>query len=160
MTQEMQLLPCPFCGGEAERIDIEDGDNYGGSFVHCTVCDASGNIEFGFKENFISNWNRRTHAKPDTGSAVEAVWIGERDLEFLREGKYREAKVFNYEDDHRVTLHPASEAQGGWPTDKHVVTALNAFYTDDAKVWPDPVMADMRAALIAAAPSQKGSANE
>lgn len=57
------LLPCPFCGGDAERIDIEDGNNAGGSFVHCTNCDASGNVEFGFKENFISNWNRRTYFK-------------------------------------------------------------------------------------------------
>ncbi len=53
------LLPCPFCGGKAERIDIEDGDNVGGSCVTCTTCNASGNVEFGFKENFVSNWNRR-----------------------------------------------------------------------------------------------------
>lgn len=53
------LLPCPFCGGKAERIDIEDGDNAGGSCVICTACNASGNVEFGFKENFVSNWNRR-----------------------------------------------------------------------------------------------------
>ena len=53
------LLPCPFCGGKAERIDIEDGDNAGGSCVICTACNASGNVEFGFKENFMSNWNRR-----------------------------------------------------------------------------------------------------
>ena len=53
------LLPCPFCGGKAERIDIDDGDNAGGSCVHCTQCDASSNVEFEFKENFVSNWNRR-----------------------------------------------------------------------------------------------------
>lgn len=53
------LLPCPFCGGKAERIDIEDGDNAGGSCVICAACNASGNVEFGFKENFVSNWNRR-----------------------------------------------------------------------------------------------------
>lgn len=29
--------------------------------MHCTACDASGNVEFGFKENFISNWNRRAY---------------------------------------------------------------------------------------------------
>lgn len=54
------LLPCPFCGGDAERIDIEDGENAGGSCISCTVCQASSNIEFEFKENFVSNWNRRS----------------------------------------------------------------------------------------------------
>lgn len=59
---ENELLPCPFCGGEAERIDIEDGENAGGSCVHCTQCDACSNVEFEFKENFVSNWNRRVAA--------------------------------------------------------------------------------------------------
>ena len=54
-----KLKPCPFCGGKAQRIDIEDGENAGGSCIECTSCHASGNIEFGYKENFISNWNRR-----------------------------------------------------------------------------------------------------
>lgn len=53
------LLPCPFCGAAAERIDIEDGENAGGSCISCTVCQASSNVEFEFKENFVSNWNRR-----------------------------------------------------------------------------------------------------
>ena len=53
------LLPCPFCGGEAERVDIEDGDNAGGSCICCKQCFASSNVEFEFKENFVSNWNRR-----------------------------------------------------------------------------------------------------
>lgn len=55
----MQLEPCPFCGGEAEIIHIEEGENAGGSCVCCTRCNASGNVEFGFKENYVSNWNRR-----------------------------------------------------------------------------------------------------
>jgi len=58
-----ELNPCPFCGGEAERIDIEDGENAGGSCICCTVCQASGGIEFGRKENFVSNWNRRSTMK-------------------------------------------------------------------------------------------------
>lgn len=67
-----KLKACPFCGGEAERVDIEDGENIGGSFVHCTECDASGNIEFGFKENFISNWNRR-HQEQEASSEFERL---------------------------------------------------------------------------------------
>lgn len=58
------LLPCPFCGGRAERVDIEDGENAGGSCISCTQCQASSNVEFEFKENFVNNWNRRT-TRPD-----------------------------------------------------------------------------------------------
>lgn len=55
-----KLLPCPFCGGEAKRIDIEEeGENFGGSCISCKRCLASSNLEFGRKENFVSNWNRR-----------------------------------------------------------------------------------------------------
>jgi Lar family restriction alleviation protein len=76
---QSELKPCPFCGGEAERVDIEDGDNAGGSFVHCTVCDASGNVEFEFKENFISNWNRRA-ALSNQERAVEVGQAPRADL--------------------------------------------------------------------------------
>ncbi|WP_242890300.1 hypothetical protein [Stenotrophomonas maltophilia] len=64
------LLPCPFCGAPAERIDfgIGSGENEGGSCIACTVCQHSGPIEFGFKENFVSNWNRRAlSAQPSPG---------------------------------------------------------------------------------------------
>jgi len=53
------LLPCPFCGGEAQIINIGEGENAGGSCVECAACHASSNVEFEFKENFVSNWNTR-----------------------------------------------------------------------------------------------------
>lgn len=55
-----KLKPCPFCGGKAAINEIQFGVNRGGSCVECTKCQASTNIDFGFKENFVSNWNRRT----------------------------------------------------------------------------------------------------
>lgn len=55
----VDLLSCPFCGGEAEILHLDDGENAGGSCVSCTQCLASSNVEFEFKENFVSNWNRR-----------------------------------------------------------------------------------------------------
>lgn len=57
------LRDCPFCGGDAERIDIAEGENAGGSCIACTRCLASGNVEFGRKENFVSNWNRRANTQ-------------------------------------------------------------------------------------------------
>lgn len=56
-----ELKPCPFCGGDAEIVNIEEGENAGGSCVCCTRCMASSNVEFEFKENFVSNWNRRAY---------------------------------------------------------------------------------------------------
>lgn len=71
-----ELLPCPVCGAPAERIDfgIGSAENEGGSCIACTVCQHSGPIEFGFKENFVSNWNRRAlSAQPSPGGQGDAL---------------------------------------------------------------------------------------
>ena len=70
-----ELLPCPFCGGDPERIDFGPGDaeNEGGSCIACKRCQSSGPVEFGYKENFISNWNRRaalTREAPTEGGVL------------------------------------------------------------------------------------------
>jgi hypothetical protein len=69
------ILPCPFCGGPAEITEIDEGENAGGSCVCCTKCLASGNVEFGLKENFVSNWNRRvkTPVSDPVAQLVEAA---------------------------------------------------------------------------------------
>lgn len=53
------LKPCPFCGGEAEIIDVESGENAGGSCVSCQRCMACSKLEFGAKETFVDAWNTR-----------------------------------------------------------------------------------------------------
>jgi Lar family restriction alleviation protein len=56
------LLPCPFCGGEAKREDIEarDGiENAGASYITCVRCWASTALHFDRKENLVSSWNDR-----------------------------------------------------------------------------------------------------
>ncbi|WP_174807237.1 Lar family restriction alleviation protein [Neoasaia chiangmaiensis] len=79
------LLPCPFCGGEAERVDIAEGENAGGSCICCTRCLASGNVEFGFKENFVSNWNARARSEAEAARGVEAfAWTTARTIEWFR----------------------------------------------------------------------------
>lgn len=63
-----ELLPCPFCGGEAEIVEFDDEevepDNFGGSCVSCTKCHASTAVVFGFKETLYSSWNERTALPP------------------------------------------------------------------------------------------------
>lgn len=85
-----ELKPCPFCGGEAEIIHLDDGDNAGGSCVCCTKCQASGNVEFGRKENFVDNWNRRAHPSPTTAADEDRVREAIADV-ISHEGDWRTA---------------------------------------------------------------------
>lgn len=59
----VELLPCPFCNGEAKRVTLgpDDGaENDGGDVIVCTgVCGCSSHVEFGYKENLVSLWNTR-----------------------------------------------------------------------------------------------------
>lgn len=69
------LLPCPFCGGEAERYTIseDEPDNAGGDVIACTRCQASSHVEFGRKENLVSCWNSRLSALSATPSTSDAL---------------------------------------------------------------------------------------
>lgn len=61
-NDECALLPCPFCGGEAKRHDIEsreDVDNAGASYIECEGCGACTQLHFDRKENLLDSWNRR-----------------------------------------------------------------------------------------------------
>lgn len=64
----MELLPCPFCGGDADCI--RQGSRYGGFYyVECTVCGAktrniSAKYETGFDNQYSDKaercWNLRS----------------------------------------------------------------------------------------------------
>ena len=67
------LLPCPFCGGEAEMIHGAPGSHY----VKCKQCGAASDDRF--EDSAIAAWNRRSAiasrqavVKPDLAT-VEAV---------------------------------------------------------------------------------------
>ena len=67
------LLSCPFCGGMPASVDIDEGENAGGSCVECTECGASSNLDFGRKENFRSNWNRRVTSRFRDGANIHGI---------------------------------------------------------------------------------------
>lgn len=59
-----KLHACPFCGGEARRVDFDSGSllddgNFGGSCIECTRCNATTAVHFDRKENLVSSWNER-----------------------------------------------------------------------------------------------------
>lgn len=69
------LKPCPFCGGDAEWVDIHDDEygNTGGSVIECMSCGASTHVEFGFKENLTSAWNTRATPDPLSDPRVKSL---------------------------------------------------------------------------------------
>lgn len=51
-----RLLPCPFCGGEADWYEVKPGYGY----VSCCVCDSAiGVLDFLVKADAIDAWNTR-----------------------------------------------------------------------------------------------------
>lgn len=77
------LLPCPFCGGEAERFDDHDtgSTNEGGSCICCKRCNASTAMHFDRKENLVSSWNDR---RRDAQAADIFKELGEPDHKLAR----------------------------------------------------------------------------
>ena len=61
MTEK--LKPCPFCGGKAEKIAVEEPSNVGGYVVQCSSCEASTRVWFPIKDSvdriLREAWNRR-----------------------------------------------------------------------------------------------------
>lgn len=63
-----ELLPCPFCGGEAEIHPAHYG-----CFVECNDCDAATRVER-LESDAIKRWNTRTNTIPvGAGENYEVV---------------------------------------------------------------------------------------
>lgn len=64
MENSKELKPCPFCGGPAERVNIDPTDehepNCGGSYIFCPSCLACSKVVFGEKIGLEEAWNMRT----------------------------------------------------------------------------------------------------
>ncbi|MBR5874833.1 MAG: Lar family restriction alleviation protein [Oscillospiraceae bacterium] len=57
-----ELLPCPFCGGEAEMFPMNIKPQYG-YWVVCSNCGAE-QPQYKTKEESIKAWNTRTNTIP------------------------------------------------------------------------------------------------
>lgn len=78
-----KLRDCPFCGGGAERVEIDEpGDNFGGTCIACKRCGACGPVHFGFKENLEPSWNERVPLP----SIVACDVLEERERQECEEG--------------------------------------------------------------------------
>ena len=64
---KQELLPCPFCGGEAKN----QSTGYGDYRVYCGKCECSTVRWSSSKEKAIAAWNRRTQHSPTTGQEEE-----------------------------------------------------------------------------------------
>lgn len=66
--EQVSLLPCPFCGGQA-IIDHHEG--YGWWSVMCNDCHATtSEMQVFSASQAADKWNRRTHsASPDSGKS-------------------------------------------------------------------------------------------
>ena len=53
---ELKLLPCPFCGGEAEMLNYSPTE----WLVHCIECDGMVEKWRETEEEAIEQWNNRT----------------------------------------------------------------------------------------------------
>lgn len=93
-----ELLPCPFCGGSALRIDIDDQEELhcGGSFICCSICDASSAVYFGDKEPLVESWNRRAPIAPAAARDVLAErkrQIEEEDCPLEKDDRYIDGEL-------------------------------------------------------------------
>lgn len=60
MSSEMELKPCPFCGGKANFWESKANNGYlYGYAVRCSVC-RSRSKTYGSEEYAMAAWNRRS----------------------------------------------------------------------------------------------------
>lgn len=91
---DRELLPCPFCGGEAGT-----GSSQSGCFVYCIDCLASTNIllENGAsKERATADWNTRTESvNQKLLKALEALeaLVNAKDMKVKGSAYYPVAKI-------------------------------------------------------------------
>lgn len=154
------LFPCPFCAGDAERVDIKGGPFSpvrGGSCITCQSCGASSPVALTpeAKENLTSDWNRRPIAQAMYRAGLEAAarqleaWA----LEALKDGEHTEATHMNMEADAIRVLEPPPLVARSAARAKLTEAATYAAHVailDVGQMQHNPTPADYSFAAVAA----------
>lgn len=76
MNNQPPLLPCPFCGGEAEsyqateRMMSADGSLNASWVVDCSQCDCNLEGDYKNQDEAIRQWNTRAAPKPQSDEGL------------------------------------------------------------------------------------------
>lgn len=78
MNKENELLPCPFCGGAAEMIEIPHVPRGTDYTPRCKNTSCCGRLtkKWAYRETAVMMWNRRANEKQTVGE-----WIDTGDFE-------------------------------------------------------------------------------
>lgn len=101
---EVELLPCPFCGGGAHFYTVQEGDDAGGRCVVCPQCNASSMLCFPLMDSvdqkLIEHWNRRASQSDGTsGGAKTLILLSSGEYsDYGLMGAFRPMKAFNVGD--------------------------------------------------------------
>jgi len=108
---QAELLPCPFCGGDAE-ID----QDMGGFAAYCVSCDCAMDV-YGPLESTIAAWNRRAAPPPEknwySSALVDAVLGGTGVLKISR---VTPNELFKAPRIPSVTIGRLAKVHDVWPT--------------------------------------------
>ena len=113
-----EIKSCPFCGGEAKRFTIGEGEpnNAGGDVICCTRCQASSHVEFGRKENLVSRWNSRTPSANREVDQWQPIETAPHAMHFLAAYFYGEGGEWIYDIAawHRDHVCGTNDGTGPW----------------------------------------------
>lgn len=68
---DMEIKPCPFCGGKAIVEDCGTCGDTGRYFVRCSKCDISQDALWATKQTAVKRWNKRIEVREILEEIIE-----------------------------------------------------------------------------------------
>jgi hypothetical protein len=113
-----ELLPCPFCGGEAKLVS-NSSSTVQCQNDQCIIGDPSPFNDFSHREDAITAWNARPSSTPSTEAGVAQV---DREAAAKRMSVNTEAELF-YVNDVRLGLYDGDPDVKAFARHRHEATA-------------------------------------